>query len=149
MSQRIRSLTPKACPACGTVGQLARIKNQIVCQQCGYTPSRPHAASPFTAPITSLGDDEVDRPQTAANTTPSPITKLKKIQPSPTATERKLAAVPKKPVPQKPAASAKPAPAPQKPGVKTPGSPYSPERLEELKQIPVVESIAHPEPISS
>lgn len=131
MSQRIRSLTPKACPACGTVGRFARVDNQIVCQQCGYTPVDMLATSPFSAPITSLGDDEVDSPETTASN-------LKKIKPRPR---------PETPV----VPPAKQTTSSQKPTFKipaSPSSPYSPERLEELKKFPILEGLIHPEPVS-
>jgi len=135
MSQRIRSLTPKACPACGTVGRFARVDHQIVCQQCGYTPMDASAASPFTAPITCLGDEEVDNPQSTASN-------LKKIKPRLKAETPESSVVP--PVKQ--------TTAPQKPTLKipaSPSSPYTPQRLEELKKFPILEGLIHPEPVSS
>lgn len=149
MSQRIRSLTPKACPACGTVGQLSRVKNQLVCQQCGYSPSSPSALSPFTAPITSLGDDEVDPPQDSPIANHQPTSELKKIKPIPRPRAIPTADQARS---QVAAPSGHQPAAPKKPTFKVPDtspSPYSAERLEELKKIPVIEAITHPEPISS
>src|SRR5688572_3913592 len=122
MSQRIRSLTPKPCPACGTIGQLTRVNNQLVCQQCGYTSSNPMAVSPFTAPITSLGDEEVDQPQASPAARQQTTSELKKIKPRP------------QPVMNQPpsqrsvAPPVKQTPAPQKPTFKLPdpSSLYSP-----------------------
>ena len=136
MTQRIRSLTPKACPACGTVGSLARVNQQLVCQQCGYSPAAATATSPFTAPITAAEDTAPAAKRADAKMQTPSKPELKKIKP-----------------PTRPAAPPPPVEAaPQKPTFKLPttaASPYSPEKLEELKKITITEAIIHPGSVSA